>query len=222
MRLIVLEHFRKPGNAARSQGVYRTGADAVDADFLRTQIVGQIAGTGFERSLGHPHHIVMGHDLFSPIVCHGNNAAAFSHERRGAVSQGHQRVSAHIMRHAKGFARRVDELSFQRLSRCKRDRVQEQVQFSKPLPHFRKNPLDLLVARHITRQQERVSAEIAGQFLHVLLEPLALVGEGQFRARRCPGLRDGPRNGTFVGHTHNQPKFSFQKWRHSFQSFCYF
>src|SRR5260221_14666827 len=40
---IMLEHFAETGDAARGERVDRAGADAVHTDFLRAEIVGQIA-----------------------------------------------------------------------------------------------------------------------------------------------------------------------------------
>ena len=58
--------------------------------------------------------------------------------------------------------------------------------------------------RHIARQNQRVRAERAGEFLDVFLEPFALVGEGERGAGLVPGLGDGPGDGALVGHADDQ------------------
>ena len=51
--------------------VDRSGADAVDADLLRAEIVGEVARAGFERGLGHAHDVVMRHHLFRAVISEG-------------------------------------------------------------------------------------------------------------------------------------------------------
>jgi hypothetical protein len=57
------------------------------------------------------------------------------------------------------------------------------------LPNFSPTVLktrgDFLVLGHVARQDQRVRAERAGEFLDVFLDAFALVGEGEFRARPC-------------------------------------
>src|SRR5581483_7711108 len=43
VRFVMLEHFLKTGNAARGERIDGTGADAIDANFFRAQIIGEIA-----------------------------------------------------------------------------------------------------------------------------------------------------------------------------------
>ena len=71
---------------------------------------------------------------------------------------------------------------------------------------------DFLVLGHVARQDERVRAKRAGEFLDVFLEPLALVGERELRALARPRLRDGPGDGAFVGDAENDPGFSVKQW----------
>ena len=67
---------------------------------------------------------------------------------------------------------------------------------------------DVLILRHIARHDERVRAERAGEFFDVFLESFALVGEGEHGAGLVPGLRDGPRDGAFVGDAEDESDFA--------------
>jgi hypothetical protein len=46
---------------------------------------------------------------------------------------------------------------------------------------------------------------------HPLLEQVALVGEGQFRARLMQGLGDAPGNGMLVGDPHDEPALALHQ-----------
>src|SRR5262252_9582514 len=127
MRLIVFEDLRKAANASGRQRIDRAGADAVDTDFLWAQVVGEIASACFKSRFGHAHHIVMWHDFFCPVIGHGDNAAAFGHQRCCPSSQRDERISTYIMGDSKGFAAGVKEVTFQCFSWSKSDGMEQQM-----------------------------------------------------------------------------------------------
>src|SRR5258706_16072173 len=92
--------------------------------------------------------------------------------------------------------------------------MKQQVQPPKLLPNLGKNPGHMVVLGDVTFKNERVRAKPPGQFLDVLLQSLALIGEREFRTRLVPGLRDGPRDGTLVGDPKDNSEFS-RKRRHN-------
>src|SRR5579864_2576999 len=65
---IMLEHFGKAADAAGGEGIHWAGADAIDADFFRAEIVRQITRAGFQRSFGDAHYVVVRHDFFRAVV----------------------------------------------------------------------------------------------------------------------------------------------------------
>ena len=67
---------------------------------------------------------------------------------------------------------------------------------------------DVLVFRHVTRQQQRFRAEGGNQFLDVFLEAFALIGECQRGPGLVPGLCDGPRDGALVGDAEDESDFA--------------
>src|ERR1035441_7274054 len=174
---VVLEHLVEAANAPRGQRVHRAGADAVDADLLRAEIVGEIARAGFEGGLGHTHHVVMGYDFLRAVVAHADDAATLRHERRSGAGERHQRIGADVVGNAEGLAAGVDEFAFEGFLGRERYRVQQQVQFAKLVAYGLEDAGDLIILGDITRQNQGVGAKRTGQFLHVILEPLALISE---------------------------------------------
>ena len=69
--------------------------------------------------------------------------------------------------------------------------------------------VDLLIARHITRQDQRL-VERRRQLPDVLFEPLAWIRQRQTRARRRCRLRDRPGNRTLVGDAHDEASLAGQ------------
>ena len=208
VRFVMLQHVGETGDAARGQRVHRAGADAVHADFFRTQIVGEIARAGFERRLGHAHDVVMRHDFFRrrnnswPRCCRLRSSAA---RRRAPARPANRR---YIMRDAERFPAGVHEFAFQRVLRRKRDGVQQQMQLAEFLADVLENTGDVLVLGDVARQDQRVGAERAGEFLDVFLQAFALVSEGELRAGLMPRLGDGPRDGAFVGDAEDDSEFA--------------
>src|SRR4030095_15916400 len=79
MLLIVLEHEAKSSNSARGERLHWAGADAINPNFLRSEVVSKVASGSLERSLGNAHHVVMGNDLDGTIVSHRHDASSFGH-----------------------------------------------------------------------------------------------------------------------------------------------
>ncbi len=177
--------------------------------FFGAKIVGQIAGAGFQRGLGHAHDVVVRHDFLRAVVGHGDNAAAFGHERRGFAGQGDQGIGADVVRDAEGFAGGVEKCRLRalRAGRTRRSGGANGVcRISRA--GLGKDAGDVLVLGDVAGQEQGIRAEGAGEFLDIFLEPFALVSEGQRGAGVVPGLGDGPGDGTFVGHADHQSDFS--------------
>ena len=112
------------------------------------------------------------------------------------------------MRNAIGFAAGIDEFALQSVLGRKGHGMQQQVQLAKFFAHGLEHLVDVFVLGHVAGQDHGVGAERAGQFLDVLLHPVALIGERQFGAFAGPSLGNGPGNGTFVGHAEDDSSFS--------------
>src|SRR5207249_1660457 len=80
----------------------------------------------------------------------------------------------------------------------------------------RKHASNVVVSRDVTRHEQRISAKSARQFLHVLLEPLALVSESEFCPRLGPSLGNRPGNRTFIGNAEHDASLSLEQWLHVF------
>jgi hypothetical protein len=58
------------------EGLHRAGRDRVDADALRAKVIGQIAHGGFQRGLGHAHHVVVRRHPVRALEGQGDERAA--------------------------------------------------------------------------------------------------------------------------------------------------
>ena len=82
------------------------------------------------------------------------------------------------------------------------------MQLAKLCPHLGEHAGDVVIFGHIARHDQRVGAERAGQFLDVVFQAFALIGEGEPGTGLMPGLRDGPGDRAFVGDSEHDSKFS--------------
>ena len=74
--LVMLHHVGQSGHATGGQGVHGAGADGVDANLARAEVVGEVADRRLKRGLGHAHDVIVGHDARGAEVGHGDDAAA--------------------------------------------------------------------------------------------------------------------------------------------------
>ncbi len=93
--------------------------------------------------------------------------------------------------------------------------MKQKMQFAELFCNRLENGGDIIVLRYITRQDQGLGSEGAGQFLDIFLEALALISECEFGAGFMPGLGNGPRNGAFVSHTEDDSCFA-SELRHEF------
>ena len=109
----------------------------------------------------------------------------------------------------KRLARGSHKRPLQRFLRRKGHRVQHQIQFAiELLTHLVEHPIDMIILCHVALGDQRVLAKCIGQLSHVILQPLALIGERQLRALILPRLRNGPRDRSFVGHAKHHTFFA--------------
>lgn len=65
------------------------GADGVDANVLRAEIDGKVADRSLKGRLGDAHHVVVGDDLLSAVVGHGEHGrAGVQHGLEGMAERG--------------------------------------------------------------------------------------------------------------------------------------
>ena len=114
------------------------------------------------------------------------------------------------MRGLESVARGVDEVVLQIFARREGDGVDERVEPAELLADFAEHAVDLGVVGDVARQDERVRHGRAELF-DVLLQPLALIGEGQPHPLARQRLRDGPGDGALVGDAENDSGLPFQQ-----------
>jgi hypothetical protein len=111
---------------------------------------------------------------------------------------------------AEAVARRVHEGALEIFLRGIRDGVHERVETTEVAFHAGEHAADLRFGRHVARVHERARHR-GGEFLDVLLEPLALVGERQPHAGGRQRLRDRPRDGALVGDAEHDARLAVKQ-----------
>ena len=87
--------------------------------------------------------------------------------------------------------------------------MQHQIQFATELfTHLVEHPIDMIILSHVAFGNQRVLAKGLGQLRHVILQPLALIGERQLRAFFLPRLRNRPRDRSLIGHAKHHTFFA--------------
>jgi len=136
----------------------------------------------------------MRHRALAAEVGHRHDrAAAGSFEQRlGRAGAGDERVGTDVDRHPEAVSRRVGEASLEILGRGKRDRVDEQVQLAvERLPDLVEDANDVVVGADVALRHE-LRVHHLGQVADGLLDPFALIGEGELGAAVRELLRNRP------------------------------
>src|SRR5271165_3448611 len=176
-----LHHFAQAADATRSQGLHRSGGDGVDANVVLAEIVGEVADAGFQRGLGHSHHVVLGDNFLGAVVGQGDNAAAAGHERGRGAGERNQRVGAGIEGNAEGFTAGLGEVVLQRLGGSVGDAVDEGVELAVFRFQLGEERGDLVVVGDVALEAGGVG-QGGDHVVGFLLEALVLIGYGQGRA----------------------------------------
>src|SRR5215471_9714108 len=88
------QHFAETSHCASRQSLDWTGRNGIHTDLPWSETVSQVTDAGFERRLGHAHHIVGGHDFFRSEIRKRHNAAAVGHHRRHCPRERNQGIDA--------------------------------------------------------------------------------------------------------------------------------
>src|SRR5579883_912353 len=124
------EHIGEAFDAARCQCGDWPGRDGIDANVLRSKLIGQVARGAFQRGFGDGHDVVFWENT---LACHIGQAdhaaaAALDHQWLGALCHCNQRIGADVKRVLEAFAAGIDEAAFQFGGRRERDAVDENIQ----------------------------------------------------------------------------------------------
>jgi hypothetical protein len=210
-------HRREAGDGARGERADRARGDRVDADVLEAEIPGEVAHGRVERRLGDAHHVVVRHRPLPAEVGHGQDRASSAclHERLRRASARDQGVGADVERQPEAVARSVDEAALEILGGGERDRVDEHVEApSERLGHLGEDAGDVVVRADVALGDER-ALDALGQVAHVLLDPLALVREGDLGSLLGEPVRDRPGDGAPVGDAEHERLLSLESACHA-------
>ena len=129
------------------------------------------------------------------------------HQRLRPPRHRRQRVARDVEREQEVVARRVDVAALQVVRLGEGDGVHHQVEAAEARGHVGEGAIEVGVVAHVAGHHH-VGFHGLRELPHVLLQPLALVREGELRACRVERLRDRPRDGTAVGDAGDERELS--------------
>jgi hypothetical protein len=181
---------------------------------VRSQIVRQIANRRFKRRLGDTHYVVIRQNAFGPeIGQRDDRSLAVLHQRQCRLSDGNQRIGAHIQRDPEIVAFRVRVHALEGLTRRERQHMGNKIE----VPDLLFNPfdkrLDLLVAPNVTLDQQRI-VQLRRQFMDILAKSFILIGHDQPGPGPICRIGDAPRDATLISDAHDESGFSFEQLCH--------
>ena len=130
------------------------------------------------------------------------------HERLGQPRGADERIGGDVEREPEAVARRVREAAFEVARVGEGDGVDEEIELTaEGLPDLREHALEPFVGADVALRHERARDRLR-QLADTLLDPLALVGEGEARTSASELLRDGPCDRAAIGHAEDEPSLS--------------
>src|SRR6266446_3278495 len=209
---VVLEDLREAADAAGGQRVDRPRRDRVHTNPPRAHVGGEIPDGRFQRRLRHAHDVVAGGDLFGAVVRHGQDGrlARLLEQRQRRAGEADQGVRGDVVGDPEALARRLAEGALQIFPLSERHRVYEDVERAGLAPEGREDAGDLGVGGDVARIKQRAGKR-AGQRYDVLLQPVALVREGESHPGGRERLSDGPGDRALVGDAEDDPRLAVQE-----------
>ncbi len=205
-----VQHAGESGDAARGQGLDRTGADGVDADVLLAQIPRQITHGRFERRLAQAHHVIVWNDLVPAEIRqrqHRSPTGIAEIRQRGA-GQADEGVRADLLRQLVAFGTGVHDAAFEVFLLGKGHGVDQHVQLAaENLADAAKRGVDLLLVRGVHGETGQGRVLLLCQRPHARLDALALIGQRHPGAFPDQRLGDPPGDGVLVGDANDESGF---------------
>ena len=151
---------------------------------------------GFQRRLGHAHHVVVRHDLLRAVIAQRQDRAAArasSPPRAGSPRPGCRRRCSSSSGSCRGWCRRIARAARscrKSRSRGPRSRSSSQRSFSVA------NAASSAAMSDTSQSKQKSLPRLLGERAHALLQRLALVGEGQLGAVLGAASGRSPRRAT--------------------------
>ena len=164
----------------------------------RPEVNGKVTHRSLQRSLGHTHHVVAGHNFLRAVVRHGQAAAAGVEERQRPLHHRGEGVAAYVQRSLKAGTAGGVVHTGQFRARCVRHGMHQNIQRAKALPGACKQRVKLCITGHIALFH-KVTAHLGRQRQHAALQDLARITKGQPRALAVQCLSHAPRNRVVIG-----------------------
>ncbi|MEY4981751.1 MAG: hypothetical protein RIR62_17 [Pseudomonadota bacterium] len=203
----------RPADGGTRQRLHRAGRDGIDAHLLGAKVIGQITDRGFQRRLGHAHHVVIGRDAVRSAIGQRDQRATIGHQFRRAAADIDEGKAGNRQRIGEIPPRRVDEASRQLVLVGIGDGMDEEIDRPPAVLQRGKAGVERGVVGHIHIDHE-IGPDRCGEGLEALAERLSLIREGKLRPFGRHGPRDAPPDRAFVGHAHDKPALALHQFRH--------
>ena len=203
--LVPFEHHAGIADRGTGQGAHRPGRDRVNADSVAAEIGGEIAHAGFQRRLGHAHHIVVGHHALGAEIGQRHHGAALLHQVRRALRHRGEGIAGDVEGAAEIGAAGIDIAALQFVAVGEGDGMDEKVEAA-PIRCLRrsKHRIELGVVLDIGAGTTSCEPIDWASGRSRLAWRIALIGEGDLGTMRRQHARDAPGDGMVVGDAHHQ------------------
>src|ERR1043165_2943436 len=199
-------------NSRRRACRERPGRDRMHADALGAELGRDVANGGFERRFGDAHDVVVLHHHLAAVIGHGEQRAAFAHQRLRQVRHADEGPARDVHGGEKPFLRHVDDTAAERVLRREGDRVHDEIQFAPLLLDRLKHRLHLSRNAGIERQQDRrfeLPRERLDEFPGLVVE----VSHRKLGSEGAKSARASPRDRILVGDADHEPLLAFEELR---------
>src|SRR5271157_5503407 len=119
------------------------GGDGVHANLARSELIGEVAPSCFERRLDWTHHIVVRHDAIGAVVTHREHHTALAHQRRRELRHSDEGMAGNVHRLSEALSGTIEQPALKIFLGREGDRMDEDVEPAPLGAHFVEHRLQL-------------------------------------------------------------------------------
>ena len=217
VRAVPFEHGACIAHRGACKRAHRTGRNRVDANPVMPEIGGEIAHTGLQRRLGHPHHIVVRHHAAGAKIGQRDHRAAAEakiggHQPRRALRNGGEGVTGNAERATEIGPRGIDVTALQFVAVGMGNGVNQEIEAAPFALQGVERGIEFVIILDIARQHD-LRPDGSGKRFQPAGLRFALIGEGDFGTGARQIARNTPGDRVVVGDPHHQTAFSAHQIR---------